>query len=68
MVVALFFKVEGSCGMFSGCGRDLRRLRYARKQAVGRILKHICQADALCSLEHALSEAFNYGRSRDLQQ
>jgi hypothetical protein len=27
MVVALFFKVEGSCGMFSGWGRDLRRLR-----------------------------------------
>jgi hypothetical protein len=29
MVVALFFKVEGSCGMFSGGGRDLRSLRYA---------------------------------------
>jgi hypothetical protein len=54
--------------MFSGCGRDLRRLRYARKHAVGRLLKHICQADALCSPERALSEALNYGRSRDLQQ
>jgi hypothetical protein len=68
MVVALFFKVEGSCGMFSGCGRGLRRLRYARKHAVGRLLKHICQAGALCSPERALSEALNYGRSRDLQQ
>jgi hypothetical protein len=68
MVVALFFKVEGSCGMFSGGGRDLRSLRYARKHAVGQLLKHICQGDALCSPERALSEAFNYGRSRDLQQ
>jgi hypothetical protein len=68
MVVALFFKVEGSCGVFSGCGRDLRRLRYARKHAVGRLLKHICQAGALYCPERALSEALNYGRSRDLQQ
>jgi hypothetical protein len=68
MVVALFFKVEGSCSMFSGCRLYPRCLRCSRKHAVGRLLKHICQAGALYTPERALSEAFNYGRSRDLQQ
>jgi hypothetical protein len=54
--------------MFSGCRLDPRNLRCARKHAVGRLLKHICQAGALYAPERALSEALNYGRSRDLQQ
>jgi hypothetical protein len=51
MMVALFFKVEGSCGMFSGCRFHPRCLRCARKHAVGRLLKHICQAGALYAPE-----------------